>query len=292
MSSLRAAFIGLGTMGFPMAGHLANAGLAMTVYNRTASRATRWQQQHSGSTADNPAAAADGADLVFVCVGNDDDLRQVTLGPEGVLQTLKPDAILIDHTTASAAMARELSQACQDRDAHFIDAPVSGGQQGAENGQLSIMCGGNPAIYQRALPVLEHYAKACNLLGPAGSGQLTKMVNQICVAGLVQALSEGVAFANNAGLDAKKVFETISQGAASSWQMIHRHQTMIDDEFDHGFAVDWMRKDLDICLQEAARNGTPLPVTSQVNDFYRELQAMGGGRWDTSALLRRLTRDE
>ena len=292
MSSLRAAFIGLGTMGFPMAGHLANAGLAMTVYNRTASRATRWQQQHSGLTADNPAAAADGADLVFVCVGNDDDLRQVTLGPEGALQTLKPDAILIDHTTASAAMARELSQACQDRDAHFIDAPVSGGQQGAENGQLSIMCGGNPAIYQRALPVLEHYAKACNLLGPAGSGQLTKMVNQICVAGLVQALSEGVAFANNAGLDAKKVFETISQGAASSWQMIHRHQTMIDDEFDHGFAVDWMRKDLDICLQEAARNGTPLPVTSQVNDFYRELQAMGGGRWDTSALLRRLTRDE
>ena len=189
-------------------------------------------------------------------------------------------------------MARQLSQACQDRDAHFIDAPVSGGQQGAENGQLSIMCGGNPAIYQRAVPVLEHYAKACNLLGPAGSGQLTKMVNQICVAGLVQALSEGVAFANNAGLDAKKVFETISQGAASSWQMIHRHQTMIDDEFDHGFAVDWMRKDLDICLQEAARNGTPLPVTSQVNDFYRELQAMGGGRWDTSALLRRLTRDE
>ena len=292
MNSLRAAFIGLGTMGFPMAGHLANAGLAMTVYNRTASRATRWQQQHPGLTADNPAAAADGADLVFVCVGNDDDLRQVTLGPEGVLQTLKPDAILIDHTTASAAMARELSQACQDRDAHFIDAPVSGGQQGAENGQLSIMCGGNPAIYQRALPVLEHYAKACNLLGPAGSGQLTKMVNQICVAGLVQALSEGVAFANNAGLDAKKVFETISQGAASSWQMIHRHQTMIDDEFDHGFAVDWMRKDLDICLQEAVRNGTPLPVTSQVNDFYRELQAMGGGRWDTSALLRRLTRDE
>tara|TARA_B100000446_G_C10538212_1_gene336067 strand:+ start:1224 stop:2102 length:879 start_codon:yes stop_codon:yes gene_type:complete len=292
MSSLRAAFIGLGTMGFPMAGHLANAGLAMTVYNRTTSRATRWQQQHSGSTADNPAAAADGADLVFVCVGNDDDLRQVTLGSEGVLQTLKPGAILIDHTTASAAMARELSQACQDRDAHFMDAPVSGGQQGAENGQLSIMCGGNPAIYQRALPVLEHYAKACNLLGPAGSGQLTKMVNQICVAGLVQALSEGVAFANNAGLDAKKVFETISQGAASSWQMIHRHQTMIDDEFDHGFAVDWMRKDLDICLQEAARNGTPLPVTSQVNDFYRELQAMGGGRWDTSALLRRLTRDE
>ena len=292
MNSLRAAFIGLGTMGFPMAGHLANAGLAMTVYNRTASRASRWQQQHPGLTADNPAAAADGADLVFVCVGNDDDLRQVTLGPEGSLQTLKPDAILIDHTTASASMARELSQACQDRDAHFIDAPVSGGQQGAENGQLSIMCGGNPAIYQRALPVLEHYAKACNLLGPAGSGQLTKMVNQICVAGLVQALSEGVAFANNAGLDAKKVFETISQGAASSWQMIHRHQTMIDDEFDHGFAVDWMRKDLDICLQEAVRNGTPLPVTSQVNDFYRELQAMGGGRWDTSALLRRLTRDE
>ena len=288
MSQLRAAFIGLGTMGFPMAGHLANAGIRMTVYNRTGERAAQWQQRYAGTVADTPAAAARGADLVFICVGNDDDLRQVTLGPEGALNTLARDAILVDHTTASAAMARELDTACKERGAYFLDAPVSGGQQGAENGQLSIMCGGQPATYQRALPVIQHYAKASNLLGPAGSGQLTKMVNQICVAGLVEALAEGVAFAQNAGLDAEKVFETISQGAAASWQMVNRHKTMLADEFEHGFAVDWMRKDLDICLDEADRNGTPLPVTRQVNDFYRDIQAMGGGRWDTSSLLRRL----
>lgn len=291
MSQLRAAFIGLGTMGFPMAGHLASAGIAMSVYNRTVARAQQWQQQHSGTLADTPADAAAGADLVFVCVGNDDDLRQVTLGPEGALNTLAADAVLVDHTTASAAMARELDSACRERGSHFMDAPVSGGQQGAENGQLSVMCGGEPDIYQRVLPVIQHYARASNLLGPAGSGQLTKMVNQICVAGLVEALAEGVAFAKNAGLDAEKVFETLGQGAASSWQMINRHKTMLADEFEHGFAVDWMRKDLDICLDEASRNGSLLPVTEQVNGFYKEIQAMGGGRWDTSSLLRRLKKD-
>ncbi|MCG8393387.1 MAG: NAD(P)-dependent oxidoreductase [Pseudomonadales bacterium] len=288
MSQFNAAFIGLGTMGYPMAGHLAEAGIPMTVYNRTASRAQQWARDYNGQVAATPAEAAHGAAMVFVCVGNDDDLRQVTLGPDGALQNLAERAILVDHTTASAAMARELDTACRQRQADFIDAPVSGGQQGAENGQLSIMCGGDDAVFQRALPVLNHYAKAVNLMGPAGSGQLTKMVNQICVAGLVEALSEGVAFAQNAGLDAEKVFATISQGAASSWQMINRHKTMLEDHYDHGFAVDWMRKDLDICLEEAQRNGTPLPVTAQVNDFYRDIQAMGGGRWDTSSLLRRL----
>lgn len=288
MSTLNAAFIGLGTMGYPMAGHLAKAGISMTVYNRTTQRAQQWAQDYPGSYAATPAEAARGADLVFVCVGNDNDLRQVTLGDGGALQGLAKGAILIDHTTASAEMARELDTACRKQGNHFLDAPVSGGQQGAENGQLSIMCGGDGAIYQRALPTLQHYAKAANLMGPAGSGQLTKMVNQICVAGLVEALSEGVAFAQNAGLDASKVFDTISQGAAGSWQMVNRHQTMIDDQYEHGFAVDWMRKDLDICLQEAARNGTRLPITEQVNDFYRDIQSMGGGRWDTSALLRRL----
>ena len=292
MSKINAAFIGLGTMGYPMAGHLAEAGLSMTVYNRTASRANQWARDFSGRIAATPAEAAAGAAMVFVCVGNDDDLRQVTLGPDGVLKTLSERALLVDHTTASAAVARELDAACRDRQADFIDAPVSGGQQGAENGQLSIMCGGDEAAYQRAVPVLNHYAKAVNLMGPAGSGQLTKMVNQICVAGLVEALAEGVAFARNAGLDAGKVFETIQHGAAGSWQMTHRHQTMIDDQYEHGFAVDWMRKDLDICLAEAARNGTLLPVTAQVNDFYREIQAMGGGRWDTSSLLRRLQKPE
>ncbi|KZY17079.1 oxidoreductase, partial [Alcanivorax sp. HI0035] len=254
MSQINAAFIGLGTMGYPMAGHLAEAGLSVTVYNRTASRARQWARDYRGRTADTPAEAAAGAAMVFVCVGNDDDLRQVTLGPDGVLKTLSERALLVDHTTASAAVARELDAACRDRQADFIDAPVSGGQQGAENGQLSIMCGGDDAAYQRAVPVLNHYAKAVNLMGPAGSGQLTKMVNQICVAGLVEALAEGVAFARNAGLDAGKVFETIQHGAAGSWQMTHRHQTMIDDQYEHGFAVDWMPKDLDICLAEAARN--------------------------------------
>ncbi len=286
--TIKVAFIGLGTMGYPMAGHLANAGMSVTVFNRTASRADQWIQDYPGACEKTPAAAACGASMVFVCVGNDDDLRQVTLGKGGVLESLEPGAILIDHTTASAAMARELDAACREQQAHFIDAPVSGGQQGAENGQLSIMCGGQAATFEQAAPVLQHYARACSLMGPAGSGQLTKMVNQICVAGLVEALAEGVAFAQNAGLDADKVFDTISHGAASSWQMIHRHKTMLADEYEHGFAVDWMRKDLEMCLEEAANNGTALPVTRQVNDFYREIQAMGGGRWDTSSLLRRL----
>ena len=292
MTEITAAFIGLGTMGYPMAGHLAEAGIAMTVYNRTGHRADQWTRDYTGHKATTPALATEGAHIVCLCVGNDDDLHQVTFGADGVLETLAPGSILIDHTTASAAMARTLDQACRARQAYFIDAPVSGGQQGAENGQLSIMCGGNETAFQQALPVLNHYAKACNLMGPAGSGQLTKMVNQICVAGLVEALAEGVAFAQNAGLDAEKVFETISHGAASSWQMINRHKTMLADQFEHGFAVDWMRKDLDICLEEASRNGTPLPVTRLVNDFYRELQTMGGGRWDTSALLRRLKSQE
>ncbi|EKF74813.1 3-hydroxyisobutyrate dehydrogenase [Alcanivorax hongdengensis A-11-3] len=286
--STRVAFIGLGTMGYPMAGHLARAGLTVTVYNRTTNRAQQWLADFPGQQAATPQEAAHDADLVCLCVGNDDDLRQVTLGDRGALQSLKPGAVLVDHTTASAAMARELAQACKDRGSHFIDAPVSGGQQGAENGQLSIMCGGEEAVFERINPVLAHYGKAISLMGPAGSGQLAKMVNQICVAGLVEALAEGVAFAENAGLDAQKVFAVISQGAAGSWQMVNRHQSMLDDHYDHGFAVDWMRKDLDICLAEAVRNGTPLPVTRQVNDFYREIQAMGGGRWDTSSLLRRL----
>lgn len=288
MTDITAAFIGLGTMGYPMAGHLAEAGISMTVYNRTGHRASQWTRDYTGSRAKTPAEATRGAQIVCLCVGNDDDLHQVTFGTDGVLKTLAPGAILIDHTTASAAMARELDQACRAKQAHFIDAPVSGGQQGAQNGQLSIMCGGDETVFQQVLPVLSHYAKACNLMGPAGSGQLTKMVNQICVAGLVEALAEGVAFAQNAGLDAEKVFETISQGAASSWQMINRHRTMLADQFDHGFAVDWMRKDLDICLEEASRNGTLLPVTGLVNGFYQDVQTMGGGRWDTSSLLRRL----
>jgi len=288
MSQINAAFIGLGTMGYPMAGHLAEAGLSMTVYNRTASRAHQWARDFNGRTADTPAEAAAGAAMVFVCVGNDDDLRQVTLGPGGVLETLSDRALLVDHTTASAAVARELDAACRDRQADFIDAPVSGGQQGAENGQLSIMCGGDDSAYQRAVPVLNHYAKAVNLMGPAGSGQLTKMVNQICVAGLVEALAEGVAFAKNAGLDAGKVFETIQHGAAGSWQMAHRHQTMIDDQYEHGFAVDWMRKDLAIVLAEARALGLQLPATEMIDEFYADVQNLGGGRWDTSSLLRRL----
>lgn len=288
MSTLNAAFIGLGTMGYPMAGHLAEAGISMTVYNRTAQRAQQWTRDYPGSHAPSPADAARHADLVFICVGDDNDLRQVTLGDDGVMQTLAKGAVLVDHTTASAEVARELDAASRKQGSYFLDAPVSGGQQGAQNGQLSIMCGGDEATYQRVLPTLQHYGKAINLMGPAGSGQLTKMVNQICVAGLVEGLAEGLAFALNAGLDANKVLETISQGAAGSWQMVNRHQTMIDDQYEHGFAVDWMRKDLDICLREAVRNGTPLPITEQINDFYREIQSMGGGRWDTSSLLRRL----
>ena len=286
--SKKVAFIGLGVMGYPMAGHLQAAGHQVTVFNRNSDKAQRWQQQYGGSTAPTPAAAAAEAGFVFSCVGNDDDLRAVTLGKDGILQTLNEHAVLVDHTTASAEVARELAAACAQRGAHFVDAPVSGGQQGAENGQLTIMCGGEQDAFDRAREVMDSYARAVTLMGPVGSGQLTKMVNQICVAGVLQGLAEGMSFAEHAGLDLHMVIAAISQGAAGSWQMSNRHATMIAGEYEHGFAVDWMRKDLDICLREAQRNGTDLSITRQINQFYREVQAMGGGRWDTSSLYKRL----
>lgn len=286
--SKKVAFIGLGVMGYPMAGHLQSAGHQVTVFNRNSDKAQRWQQQYDGSTGPTPVAAAAEAEFVFTCVGNDDDLRAVTLGKDGILQTLNEHAVLVDHTTASAEVARELAAACAQRGAHFIDAPVSGGQQGAENGQLTIMCGGEQDAFDRAREVMDCYARAVTLMGPVGSGQLTKMVNQICVAGVLQGLAEGMSFAEHAGLDLHKVIAAISQGAAGSWQMSNRHATMIAGEYEHGFAVDWMRKDLDICLREAQRNGTDLSITRQINQFYREVQAMGGGRWDTSSLYKRL----
>lgn len=286
--SKKVAFIGLGVIGYPMAGHLQAAGHQVTVFNRNSDKAQRWQQQYGGSTAPTPAAAAAEAEFVFTCVGNDDDLRAVTLGKDGILQTLNEHAVLVDHTTASAEVARELAAACAQRSAHFVDAPVSGGQQGAENGQLTVMCGGEQDPFDRAREVMDSYARAVTLMGPVGSGQLTKMVNQICVAGVLQGLAEGMSFAEHAGLDLHKVIAAISQGAAGSWQMSNRHATMIAGEYEHGFAVDWMRKDLDICLREAQRNGTDLSITRQINQFYREVQAMGGGRWDTSSLYKRL----
>ena len=282
------AFIGLGVMGFPMAGHLAEAGLTVRVYNRTQSKAEQWCERYEGSHHPTPAEAASGADLVLVCVGNDDDVREVTTGPDGVLSTLSQGAILVDHTTASSSLAEELDQACQKQGVGFIDAPVSGGQQGAENGALTIMCGGQEEHFSRARPVLEHYGRAVTLMGGVGAGQLTKMVNQICIAGLVQGLAEGLHFAEQAGLDQERVVEVISQGAAGSWQMENRHATMIRDEYEHGFAVNWMRKDLDICLNQARQLEARLPVTALVDQFYADVQAMGGGRWDTSSLLRRL----
>ncbi|MBS8269178.1 NAD(P)-dependent oxidoreductase [Halomonas litopenaei] len=282
------AFIGLGVMGYPMAGHLAEAGLTVRVYNRTQSKAEQWCERFDGSHHATPAEAASGADLVLVCVGNDDDVREVTTGPDGVLSTLSQGAILVDHTTASSSLAEELDQACQKQGVGFIDAPVSGGQQGAENGALTIMCGGQEEHFSRARPVLEHYGRAVTLMGGVGAGQLTKMVNQICIAGLVQGLAEGLHFAEQAGLDQERVVEVISQGAAGSWQMENRHATMIRDEYEHGFAVNWMRKDLDICLNQARQLEARLPVTALVDQFYADVQAMGGGRWDTSSLLRRL----
>lgn len=289
--SLKVAFIGLGVMGFPMSGHLQKAGHAVTVFNRSRDKAERWGQVHeSQAIADSPAAAAIGADLILTCVGNDDDLKAVLLGPQGAAQTARPGAILVDHTTASAHVARDLHAALAEKHIGFIDAPVSGGQQGAINGQLTIMCGGDESAFLQVEPVLSLYARQVTRMGPAGSGQLTKMVNQICIAGLIQGLAEGVQFALNAGLDAGQVFDVISKGAAQSWQMVNRHQTMIQDQFEHGFAVDWMRKDLAICLEEARRNGSPLPVAALVDQFYSEVQLMGGGRWDTSSLLRRLKR--
>ncbi|MBN0987946.1 MULTISPECIES: NAD(P)-dependent oxidoreductase [Amphritea] len=285
---MKVAFIGLGVMGYPMAGHLANAGHDVTVYNRTATKAEQWCQQYKGNRATTPAEAARNAEIVFTCVGNDDDLRQVVAGPQGVFSSMAQNAILVDHTTASAEVARELAVIAADKGLQFLDAPVSGGQAGAENGVLSIMIGGEPAVYERAAAVIDCYAKSAKLLGPAGSGQLAKMVNQICIAGLVQGLAEGVHFAKQAGLDAAAVFDVIQHGAAGSWQMVNRHQTMIDDQFDFGFAVDWMRKDLKIALDEARSNGAQLPVTALVDQFYSEVQKMGGNRWDTSSLVKRL----
>ena len=287
MSNHKVAFIGLGVMGYPMAGHLAKAGHETRVYNRTAAKAEKWCEEYGGSHGLTPREAAEGADFVFMCVGNDDDLRSVVYGDDGVLAGCKKDAILVDHTTASADVAREIAERA---DVAFLDAPVSGGQAGAENGVLTVMIGGSQQAFEQARPVIMSYARAAELLGDVGAGQLTKMVNQICIAGLVQALSEGLNFAQRAGLDGHKVLEVISKGAAGSWQMENRGDTMLDDEFDFGFAVDWMRKDLGICLQEAERNGADLPITRIVNDYYAEIQEMGGGRWDTSSLIRRLTK--
>jgi 3-hydroxyisobutyrate dehydrogenase-like beta-hydroxyacid dehydrogenase len=282
------AFIGLGTMGYPMAGHLAKAGHKVTVFNRTAARAEAWCENHSGERAGTPAEAVSGADMVFICVGNDEDVHAVALGDEGALVGMAAGAVLVDHSTVSAHLARELADAALARNVGFLDAPVSGGQAGAENGALTIMVGGEEAVFERAAPVMDAYANAVTLMGPVGSGQLTKMVNQITVAGLIEALAEGLAFAVNAGLDAKKVADVISKGAAASWQMENRAGTMLDGEFDFGFAVDWMLKDLDICLEEARRNGSELPVTELVNRFYKEIQKAGGGRRDTSSLIGRL----
>ena len=285
----KCAFIGLGVMGFPMAGHLQAKGHEVTVWNRTHAKAEKWVETHGGKMAASHAGAAEGAGFVFACVGNDDDLRQVTTGPGGAFEALGAGAIFVDNTTASAGVARELHAAAAEHGADFIDAPVSGGQAGAENGVLTVMCGGDAAPYAKAEPVIGCFARSCRLMGPAGSGQLSKMVNQICIAGLVQGLSEGLAFAQKAGLDGEAVVDVISKGAAGSWQMENRHKTMLADQFDFGFAVDWMRKDLGICLAEARENGTSLPVAALVDQFYAQVQQMGGGRWDTSSLIKRLS---
>jgi 3-hydroxyisobutyrate dehydrogenase-like beta-hydroxyacid dehydrogenase len=285
----KVAFIGLGVMGFPMAGHLkTKGGHDVTVYNRTASKAADWAAKFGGKSAATPAEAAADADFVFTCVGNDDDLRSVTIGKGGVLEGMKKDAVLIDNTTASAEVARELYEAAKAKGSDFIDAPVSGGQAGAENGVLTVMCGGDEAVFEKARPVIDAYARMVGLMGPAGSGQLTKMINQICIAGIVQGLAEGIHFGKRAGLDIEKVIDVISKGAAGSWQMENRHKTMNQGKYDFGFAVDWMRKDLGIVLTEARANGAKLPLTALVDQFYGDVQALGGNRWDTSSLLARL----
>jgi 3-hydroxyisobutyrate dehydrogenase len=287
----KVAFLGLGVMGYPMAGHLkTKGGHEVTVYNRTIAKAEKWVAQHQGRLAATPRQAAEGQDFVMACVGNDDDLRAVTLGPDGAFAAVSGGAVFVDHTTASANIARELAGEASRHGFNFIDAPVSGGQAGAENGVLTVMCGGEAEPYARAERVIAAYARMCKLLGPAGAGQLTKMVNQICIGGLVQALAEGIHFARKAGLDVEAVIETISKGAAQSWQMENRYKTMNAGKFDFGFAVDWMRKDLAICVAEARRNGAQLPVTALVDQFYAEVQKMGGRRWDTSSLLARLER--
>ena len=285
------AFVGLGVMGFPMARHLAAAGHEVTVYNRTAKKADDWVAKHKGAKAATPAAAAKGADIVFTMVGNDDDLRSVVYGDKGVLAGMAKGTILVDHTTASAFVAREIDAEAQKKGIGFLDAPVSGGQAGAENGQLGIMVGGDPAVFAKAEPVMKIYAKALTLIGPTGAGQLTKMVNQICIAGLVQGLSEGMNFAVKSGLDTEKVLSVITAGAAGSWQMQNRAKTMVQGKFDFGFAVDWMRKDLSICLDESKRNKARLPVTALVDQFYAQVQARGGARWDTSSLIHLLAND-
>jgi 3-hydroxyisobutyrate dehydrogenase len=287
----KVAFLGLGVMGYPMAGHIrTKGGHDVTVYNRTLGKAQAWAAEFGGQVATTPEEAASGADFVFSCVGNDDDLRQVTTAPQGAFAGLKSGAIFIDNTTASADVARELYAAAAERGAHFLDAPVSGGQAGAQNGVLTVMVGGDAEPFARAEPIISHYARAVKLLGPSGAGQLTKMVNQLCIAGLVQGLAEGIHFAEKAGLDIAAVIDTISKGAAQSWQMENRWKTMAEGKFDFGFAVDWMRKDLAICLDEARRNGAHLPVAALVDQFYSEVQSMGGKRWDTSSLIARLNR--
>ena len=285
------AFLGLGVMGYPMAGHLKNkGGHDLTVYNRSAEKSAKWVAQHGGNAAATPKQAAQGQDFVFACVGNDDDLRAITIGPDGAFHGMKPGAIFVDNTTASAEVARELHAEAQKLGFHFIDAPVSGGQAGAENGVLTVMCGGDAAPYAVAEPVIMGFARACRLLGESGAGQLTKMMNQICIAGLVQGLAEAIHFGKKSGLDIEAVLEVISKGAAGSWQMENRGKTMNANTFNFGFAVDWMRKDLDIVLAEARRNGANLPVTALVDQFYSEVQKMGGKRWDTSSLIARLDR--
>ena len=287
---MKAAFIGLGVMGYPMAGHLKNAGIDVCIYNRTADKAQRWVEEYKGSMAQSPAAAASGCDVVLSCVGNDDDVRQVLLGDAGALSAMRSGALLIDHTTASATLAREINSAAAEKGVGFLDAPVSGGQAGAENGALTVMVGGEDSDYEAAKSVFESYSKFSKLLGPAGSGQLAKMVNQVCIAGIVQGLAEGLNFAQKAGLDGEALIETISKGAAGSWQMDNRFETMLVDQYEFGFAVDWMRKDLGIAIAEAKNNGADLPVAELVDSFYAEVQKMGGARWDTSSLLARLTR--
>lgn len=290
---MNVAFLGLGVMGYPMAGHLLNkGGHAVTVYNRTLAKAEAWVAEHGGKAATvnaarTPAEAAKGQDIVFACVGNDNDLRAVTIGKDGAFAAMGEGTIFVDHTTASADVARELHAAAKALGFDFIDAPVSGGQAGAQNGVLTVMCGGDEAPYAKAEPVIASFARMCKRLGPSGAGQLTKMINQICIAGLVQGLAEGLHFGQKAGLDIEAVVEVISKGAAGSWQMENRHKTMIQGKFDFGFAADWMRKDLGICLDESRRNGAPLPVTALVDQFYAEVQKLGGGRWDTSSLIAR-----
>jgi len=284
----KVSFIGLGVMGFPMAGYISKAGHDVTVYNRTKAKAEKWTQTYKGKTADTPMEAAKDSDFIFTCVGNDNDLREVTLGDKGLFKTAKKGAVYVDNTTASAEIARELFKEAKKKGFDFLDAPVSGGQAGAENGALTVMVGGETEPYKKAEPVIDCYSKKIKLLGPAGNGQLAKMVNQVCIAGLVQGLSEGINFGMKAGLNMHDVIEVISKGAAQSWQMENRFKTMIDDKFDFGFAVDWMRKDLKIAMDEAKRNGSLLPVTKIVDEFYGEVQKIGGNRWDTSSLIKRL----